>query len=196
MILYHATRKSLGDKILNEGIIKCNVQREYTSKFSVNLDGKVAKVASTNGYIYLSNSPITAITFANANAVRFNENKICLFELEMDENLLEPDQDQLSIEAVLRNCTFQKNITALECLQECYCASCPSDLELKNHKTRYLVLPSTLYGEDTTREQAEKTYSIIQAATESSDGIGKLEINPNFNSAMEYIQSCNWKYFN
>ncbi|MEG1631857.1 MAG: hypothetical protein RR423_06350 [Hydrogenoanaerobacterium sp.] len=192
MILYHATRKSLGDKILKAGFISCTVSREYTSPYSISINGRNANIATTNGLVYLSNSPIMAITFANATAYKANETKIYIFEIEIDEKLLLPDKDQLALESVRRNCSFPKGITAQESIKECYCAAYPFDIKFKQNKTRFLILPSTLYGEDVTLKQDQQTKSIILVTKDFFKGTGMLEENPNFLPAMEYLKSCNW----
>ena len=103
MVLFHGTPKSRGSIIVREKIISCNAKLMHEDKceeilktveFSSNLI-KPETLATTPGYVYLTDSMFLAAYYGNKNAIRCNEDYFFLFKVELSEDVLEPDEDEI-----------------------------------------------------------------------------------------------------
>ncbi|MER2174930.1 MAG: hypothetical protein ABS911_09645 [Carnobacterium sp.] len=87
MKLYHGTSKERGLKILNDKAIKCdNINRVYN---------KEGLVPTEDGFVYLTNNKVLALYYANKTAVFENDEKLMLFCVDINKEILLPDFDEI-----------------------------------------------------------------------------------------------------
>lgn len=88
MILYHGTSAKRGKQILDDKKIKgTDVERVYNPDY--------ISLTTTDGYVYLGDFPL-ATYYANKTSIIADEDThLMLFEVEIDDNLLEVDYDEI-----------------------------------------------------------------------------------------------------
>lgn len=153
MELFHGTSKSRGDIIVEEGKISCHAKLMYedggedvlqSAEFSNGLI-KPTTLATTPGYIYLTNSIFKAAYYGNINAVSGNEDSFYLFKVELPETLLEPDEDEIRMALCQDPGQYPR---AIDSLSACHSARYNRDIIT----FEYCVLPSTTNFSDPLRE--------------------------------------------
>lgn len=135
MILYHGTPLESGEKIIQEGKIRCQIKRSHEGYENI-IEG------TTDGFVYLTQNLYTAYYYGNILLLDqddYNKKYVYIFKIEIpDDNiLLEPDFDELKV----RNKVYSKNITWKECLEMCGCARIRQDITIK--ELEYIKLPGT-----------------------------------------------------
>lgn len=135
MYLYHGTKQSYGEKILNDGKIKSNIQRNYGDSF-------FKSYRTTNGLVYLTNNLSKATYYGNKNCFIFdeqeNEEYFYVFRMDIDIDLLLPDKDELRAYGMPEDSTLEKS------LKECGSATIPNDVILKDYNGYYVKIPSSI----------------------------------------------------
>lgn len=94
LTLYHGTSSSRGIKILEDKKIDCNAELRF-KRDRKEIVGK--SIATTQGYIYCTDSILMAIYYGVNHSSELNERQFYIFKFELDENLLEPDEDEITI---------------------------------------------------------------------------------------------------
>lgn len=188
MLLYHATTESIGHKILFDNTIKSNIERQHIYSDCC-IDGKNINISSSQGFVYLFDNPLLALTFANSLCFLNNENKICMFEVDIPIDELQPDKDEITIQSIKDKCKYDIG-SALSSLEICQCVTVSFDLNLSKYKSRYLILPSTTYGKDTTKEDALNIFNMTKLASQNKY---KKTISKDVQFGLDYLFSLNWQ---
>lgn len=88
MILYHGTTDDRAKKILSNQVISNNCERFFTAE--ENGDGY-----TTQGYVYLTNEVIFALSFAHSHHLVDKSDKLYIFRIDIPDELIEPDYDEM-----------------------------------------------------------------------------------------------------
>lgn len=131
MILYHGTSYQRGIKILESGCLKSNIERFYDQ----NCD-----FPTTNGYVYLTNHIFKAIHWGNITASIEQDTKLMLFQVDVQEELLEPDYDELKYTLPFNP---DSKMTFMDSLRLVYSVRVAQDIMLKQHRGKYAEMIST-----------------------------------------------------
>ena len=102
MLLYHGTLLESGEKIIQEGKIRCQIKRSHEGYETI-IEG------TTDGFVYLTQNLYTAYYYGNILLLDqddYNKKYVYIFKIEIpDDNiLLEPDFDELKV----RNKVYSK----------------------------------------------------------------------------------------
>ena len=81
MLLYHGTTRKRGKSIVEDKCIKHDAELLYKD--------------TTPGYIYCTNDILYAIYYGNKNSLCHKEESFYVFRFNLDENKLEPDEDEV-----------------------------------------------------------------------------------------------------
>lgn len=181
MKLYHGTSYKNGMQILSDGCIKSKVERHFDTLI----------FNTTQGYVYLSSSICVATAFGNILAYKQNQNKLVVFEVDIPKDKLLPDYDELKIQAIKNNCKFE-NITADLSLKETQCAAIDHDVDFSIYKSKYTIIPSTLYGEDISMSQAIKTKSIVDCFYINQYKDTNFEEKTRLMDVFRFFETCDW----
>lgn len=136
MILYHGTSMELGEKIIQEGKIRCQIARNYK-------DYGKSIAGTTDGFVYLTKNLYTAYYYGNILLLEQDDllkKYIYIFKIEMsdDTTLLEPDFDELlQVEKI----AYSNNITWKKSLEICGCVRIRRDIIITG--LEYIKLPAT-----------------------------------------------------
>lgn len=149
MILFHGTPESRGVKIIEEGIISNKAKRIYDQTHEdmlkeciVSCSGVApTSLASTIGYVYLTNSLFYAMYYGNKNAVLNEENYFYVFKTDIEEENLEADLDEVRM--VLMD-DPKKYTSAIDTLKACKSARYGHQIE----QFQYCKFPTTTNFED------------------------------------------------
>lgn len=160
MILYHGTTEKIGKEILRSGVIKKNISRRY-------LDN--SGVATTDGYVYMTNDFTYAVYYGNKNAVLDKENNLIIFKVEINDNLLEPDKDEieytLKVFGKVEGFEDINNPTLEESLKNTKAARVPMDIELDKYAAEYAVIESSIGPTD----NSSKTLDLVRIMNSDND---------------------------
>lgn len=138
MKLYHGTTQTLGEKIIEERRIKHNVARIFQGS-----------IATTNGYVYVTDLFSSAAFFGNRTAImeEYREEYIYVFKFEVAEGEILPDLDEINpainVTAKFYNID-RESITYQETLKYTNCASIARDIIFDNDGVQFIKLPSKL----------------------------------------------------
>lgn len=149
MILYHGTSYNKGMKILESGCIKKNVERFYAGD---------SLYPTTDGYVYLTNHIFRAIYRGNIVSYDEKDTKLMLFQVDVEEELLEPDLDEVEYTYKPFNQNTPTNLTYKDTLQLVYSVRVAQDIVLKDNKGKYAEMVST-YASD---ENSSFTLDVVQ----------------------------------
>ena len=129
VILYHGTQERRVRSILSDGSIRRDAKQNHDS----NPYGP-----DTPGYVYLADSVEEAFAFANMAADFDFGERICVFEVDAPEELLEIDADQVEWSARWRESEADSKVVDVDsCLEILHAARIPMDLVIGKHVTRY-----------------------------------------------------------
>ncbi|WP_238902656.1 hypothetical protein [Clostridium sp. YIM B02506] len=111
MRVFHGTPEIRSKEINREKIIKAT-----TNKIAIH-NNRGRDTDTTRGYVYLSSDKNAAGFFSKSSLLRLNSNEtdllqmVCIYELEIDEDKLECDQDQCKLmkEMNINNCPNLEN---------------------------------------------------------------------------------------
>lgn len=139
MRLYLGTNEERGTKIIEEGLIRCNVDRLYnTTNISEDL-------ATTDGFVYLTDLLPVAIYYGNKAQILWNRQvgQYYVFEVEISDTELLPDKDEIQVESGWRKEVLLDDgkYTAAYSLQQVHSVTVGRDLRLPGDVTRYAILP-------------------------------------------------------
>jgi hypothetical protein len=131
---------------MNEGIVKCRIDRIYDQKTYV-----VLHTATTDGFVYLTDLVPLAVYYANAAHVSCKEaSSLYLFEVEIDESELSADEDQIRVESVWdKRILLESGVYAWDyTLEKFHHAAVARDLTIPGDVVRYAVLPFVNNSDD------------------------------------------------
>lgn len=165
MILYHGTTKSRGEQIVKDGVISNEASLVYDEEFGKGLEtGSIScsgimptTLATTKGYVYLTNSLFYAISYGNKNAIFMDEPEdyFYVFKVDVDENDLEADSDEVAMVLMKDPKDFP---TAKDTLNACMSARYGKSI----YDFQYCIFPTTLDCDD-------ENSKIIREVTEERD---------------------------
>ena len=151
MILYHGTTKSRGERIVKGGVISNEASLLYDEEFGKGLEtGSIScsgimptTLATTKGYVYLTNSLFYAISYGNKNAIFMDEPEdyFYVFKVDVDENDLEADSDEVAMVLMKDPKDFP---TAMDTLNACMSARYGKSI----YEFQYCIFPTTLDCDD------------------------------------------------
>lgn len=178
MILYHGTNQNRGNKILLDGVIKCDIERFYGEMYDPILQ-------TTNEYIYLTNSLTLATYYGNKHSYSSNEEYFYVFKVKLPQDVLIPDLDELRM---VYGLDVKNNIyIASESLEICNSVAFPDDLPFNKYDIQYVKMLSTW-----NRNLPEIYYDFIYTFIKLR---GK-EINENLSEAQHEIINNTFRFFN
>lgn len=146
MYLYHGTKKSYGKQIINQGMLKANIKRNYDKKFTKSL-------RTTDGFVYLTNNLSKATYYGNKNCFIFAthdheiEEKYYIFRIQIDEKELLPDRDEL------RAYYLSEDSDLSISLNKCASVTVDKDVCLKDYNAHYVEIPSAISKESSTQRR-------------------------------------------
>ena len=134
MILYHGTPIKKARKIMQDGIIKSHIKRNY-------IDYNDTITNTTDGYVYLTTNIYTAYYYGNINSLSQVEEDsyVCIFKIDVNDKVLLPDYDEIKVKC--KNANTYEKITYNESINMCGCVTIKNDLEITN--SDYIILPNT-----------------------------------------------------
>ena len=133
MKLYHGTSSHAAALIESCGYIAKNIDRTY---------GNDSALATTDGYIYLTNHPGYAAYMANKEAMFKKADNFVVYEIEVEDSLLEPDMDELIYVSQLSE-TEAKKCTLIQSLSLSRSCRAPHDLYIGKEVIRKVAMPSS-----------------------------------------------------
>lgn len=163
MYLYHGTKESYGKQIINQGILKANIKRNYDKKFAKSL-------RTTDGFVYLTNNLSKATYYGNKNCFIFAthdqevEENYYIFRIQIDEKELLPDRDELRAYYLPEESDLDISLT------KCMSAVVNRDICLKDYNSHYVKIPSSLCKDSS--PQLEFNFDFIKLyQIEKRDGL-------------------------
>jgi len=145
--LFLGTNEERGKKIIEEGLIRCDVDRLYNS---TNIG---EHYATTDGFVYLTDLLPVAIYYANKAQIfaRLPPGYYYIFEVEISDTELLPDMDEIRIQSAAWNKDILRddgNYTAAYSLQQIHSVAVGRDLSLPGDVIRYAILPDATSLDD------------------------------------------------
>lgn len=135
MKLYHGTSSLSAALIESCGYLAKNIDRTY---------GSDSALATTDGYIYLTNHPGYAAYMANKEAMFKKADSFVIYEVEVEDNMLEPDIDELIYVCQLSE-TEAKKCTLTQSLSLSQSCRVPHNLYIGKEVSRKVTMPSSSY---------------------------------------------------
>ena len=132
MILYHGTSLEKGKQIIEDGVIKANIKRNYI--------GEIAP--TTDGYVYLTTNLHTAFYYGNitiSGIDDYNKKYVCIFKIDVEEELLLPDFDEINVICRTPDKEVDTNTTFTKSIQLCGCVTVNRDINIQS--SDYIILP-------------------------------------------------------
>lgn len=133
MILYHGTDEINGEKILQDKLIKAEVERIYDKDHLV--------LPTTDGYVYLTNNIRKALRYASNNLImkdlNLRETKVYIFAVTLDIDEVEVDWDEVKVDSRWPNSKANKVVDAITSLEYLSSVRIKKDLEIGKEVTSY-----------------------------------------------------------
>ncbi|WP_279063470.1 hypothetical protein [Lelliottia amnigena] len=133
MKLFHGTSSHAAELIESCGYIAKNIDRTY---------GEDSALATTDGYIYLTNHPGYAAYMANKEAMFKKADFFVVYEIDVEEILLEPDIDELIYVSELSE-TEAKKCSLTQSLSLSRSCRAPHNLYIGKEVIRKVTMPSS-----------------------------------------------------
>lgn len=156
MKLYHGTSSLSAALIESCGYIAKNIDRTY---------GSDSALATTDGYIYLTNHPGYAAYMANKEAMFKKADSFVIYEVEVEDILLESDIDELIYVCQLSE-TEANKCTLTQSLSLSRSCRAPHDLYIGKEVIRKVTMPSSSYKAE---KDLTATKSIIVLRRENQE---------------------------
>lgn len=135
MILYHGTHEKNGENILQDKLIKSNVKRVYDENHPVQ--------ATTDGYVYLTDSIKRALSYASniiiMEKLNLSETKVYLFAVTIGLDEVEADWDEVKVDSIWPNSKASKVVDAATSLEYVSSVRIKRDLEIGKEVTSYFA---------------------------------------------------------
>jgi len=135
MLLYHGTSLEKARKIIEDGVLKADIERLYKSDV-------IKDANTTNGLVYLTSQLYTAYYYGNI-ANRSDDRNlkyVVIFRTEVDETKLLPDYDEIKV--ITDKNMHEEHISADISLALCGAVTIAEDLDIRN--AEYMLLPCTM----------------------------------------------------
>lgn len=114
MVLFHGTPASRAHKILNDGLISNQAKGYYNENCIAQIikhhEKKYVSLATTPGYVYLTDWLFKAVYYGNLYACMNNEKDFYIFMVDIDENNLLPDLDEPQLQSCIWTATKKKYV--------------------------------------------------------------------------------------
>lgn len=192
MILYHGTTGKNGESILNMKKIKHkDVKRIYNDDADsliqqINHKG-ITTFATTDNYVYLTDSLFNAIYYGNKHEIIYGENQcFYVFKINIDESLLEVDEDEI----ILTICTYNPNFDpkSVKTIQQSLALTKSVRYGDSVEPIEYMKLPAT-----TNSNPDLLVYEIVQAAVASNSIVNSFETNYDHKLNQHLLERYSWK---
>lgn len=148
MKLYHGTSSLSATLIESCGYLAKNIDRTYSND---------SALATTDGFIYLTNHPGYAAYMANKEAMFKKADSFVIYEVEVEDIMLEPDIDELIYVSQLSE-TEAKKCTLTQSLSLSRSCRAPHDLHIGKEVIRKVTMPSTC---NKAEQDLTSTYGLI-----------------------------------
>lgn len=186
MKLFHGTSFKRGQQILANGKIKGNEVDRVYSPDNISLP-------TTDGYVYLTDFAKAAYYANKTSMIYDDDTHIILFELEIDDSILEPDLDEIeyTLKPIGKTKGFKdiNNPTVEECWNECRALRIKDDLILESGNFKYAILRSNKYSSD---DQDDSPYN-SRDFTMKIVGLRDVFDKAGENEKSELYNQINWK---
>lgn len=189
MKLFHGTSLKRGKQILKDRKLKgSDVERVYTSE---NIS-----IPTTDGYVYLTDFATAAYYANKTSAVTDRDAYLVLFEIDVDDTILEPDKDEIDYTlrpfGLISNFVDIENPTVKECWEACRALRVKGDILLEAGKFKYTILRSnmTLIDEQEDLPQNSRDFTMrivdLKWAFDDESEIEKIELYNQINWKTEF----------
>lgn len=134
MILYYGTTMKRAYEIVNDNMLKKDVERHYTKE-------KSGAGYSSQGYIYFANEITFSVHFANYCNLEDKAESIVIFRLDIPIDKIEPDYDEIRIQDEPEHIRAIYDDDLDYSLREFKSCRVDYDIDLTEYESMYCILP-------------------------------------------------------
>lgn len=194
MILFHGTPASKAHKILNDGLISNQAEANYNENCIAQItkcqEKQDVSLATTRGYVYLTNWLFKAVYYGNLYACTGNEKDFYIFMVDIDENRLLPDLDEPQLQSCIWTTIKKENVcdytSYKDTLEEFRSVRYADSIS----KFKYCTLPSAM---NTSDENSQLIKSIVDAYVDFSDNHSEAFLRYVEELKEQLVEKCIWR---
>lgn len=168
MVLYHATTRVNGEKILKDRVIECHAQKIFNTDISDCIRNNESLVIdtctrTTDGYVYLTDSLIFAVYHGSMATIysqkELVERKFYVFRIEINDRELLPDRDNLSI--LIDKKYREAAATAEQSLRLCSSVCLQRNILIDVEPTAYAVCSTSIFDESQVIPEMARMHDLV-----------------------------------